>query len=90
MKIEFELTNEAILYWVEQAEPLSEFSASSKSKDGHQYHCKACQAEANRTRNTRMESTNPALASFQPRELIAELRARGYKGTLTYTQEIKL
>nr|DAT06087.1 MAG TPA: hypothetical protein [Caudoviricetes sp.] len=46
--------------------------------------------EANHTRSIRMKTTNPALASFQPRELIAELRARGYKGTLTYTQEIKL
>ena len=33
---------------------------------------------------------NPELARFTPRELIEELRARNYKGTLTYTKEIVL
>lgn len=33
---------------------------------------------------------NPDLAKFKPRELIEELRARGYKGTLTYEQVITL
>lgn len=30
--------------------------------------------------------SNPELAKFQPRELIAELKARGYSGELRYTQ----
>lgn len=34
--------------------------------------------------------TNPDLAKFKPRELIEELKARGYKGTLTYEQVIRL
>lgn len=34
--------------------------------------------------------TNPDLAKFKPRELIEELKARGYKGALTYEQVITL
>ena len=30
------------------------------------------------------------IAKFKPRELIEELKARGYKGTLTYEQVITL
>lgn len=33
---------------------------------------------------------NPDLAKFKPRELIEELKARGYRGTLTYEQVITL
>lgn len=33
---------------------------------------------------------NPAFAGYQPRELIEELRARGYKGKLYITREIEL
>lgn len=33
---------------------------------------------------------NPLLAQFKPRELIEELRYRGYKGTLEYTHKITL
>lgn len=34
--------------------------------------------------------TNPYLAKFKPRELIAELKARGYSGELTFVQRIAL
>ena len=33
---------------------------------------------------------NPELARFQPRELIEELKARGYSGKLTIIREIQL
>ena len=33
---------------------------------------------------------NPLLASFNPRELIAELKARGYSGTIEYTYKISV
>lgn len=34
--------------------------------------------------------SNPELAKFSPRELIAELKARGYTGELKYTQTINI
>lgn len=34
--------------------------------------------------------TNPDLAQFTPRQLIAELKARGYTGELKYVQVINL
>lgn len=34
--------------------------------------------------------TNPDLAKFSPRQLIDELKARGYSGELKYIQTIKL
>ena len=33
---------------------------------------------------------NPKLAAFTPRQLMEELKARGYTGELKYTQTIKL
>lgn len=33
---------------------------------------------------------NPDLAKFTPRQLIEELRGRGYTGELKYTQTIKI
>lgn len=35
------------------------------------------------------EGGNPALAGFKPRELMDELRARGYHGELKITQFVK-
>ena len=50
---------------------------------------KAQDANAENTTN-RGGKTNPALASFTPRQLMEELKARGYTGELKYTQVIKL
>mgnify|MGYP003242241024 CR=1 FL=1 len=41
-------------------------------------------------RNLKKIYSNPELAKFSPRELIAELKARGYTGELKYTQTISL
>lgn len=36
------------------------------------------------------EERNPALLNFKARELIDELRARGYRGTLRITKDIQV
>lgn len=64
--------------------PVTAFNKHNHAKDGYEAICRNCKVK-NR-------GSNPDLAKFQPRELIEELRARGYHGTLEYVQrhEIKL
>lgn len=40
--------------------------------------------------NLKKVYSNPELARFSPRELIAELKSRGYTGELKFTQTISL
>jgi len=68
--------------------PLSEFNKCARNLDGLQYVCRTCQNE--RVRQSRIkknnllsDTSNPSLAEFTPRQLIEELKARGYKGKLT-------
>jgi len=83
---------------------LSEFSKSSNSKDGYQHHCKDCQRMANKANkkrkkainlldyvvNSEQANLNPKLEGFTPRELLTELRARGYRGDLLWQVKVKL
>ena len=71
--------------------PLDNFRKVFKSPDGHAHHCKACAQKdrASKPKNP-MGGGNPELAPFKSRELIEELRARGYKGILEYTNKITL
>ena len=76
--------------------PLDSFAKCSRNKDGLQYECKDCHNE--RTRDNyykRKENafnvrplgkvyTNVELAKFQPRDLLAELKARGYEWEKMY------
>lgn len=79
-----------------QEKPISEFGKSKQYKDGINTLCKKCrnakQAEWYNSRHYAgvKSTTNSELSKFTPRELIEELRARGYKGTLTYTKQIVL
>lgn len=68
--------------------PESEFYRNKKSLDGLQYYCKECTKQM--VRKNPVGGGNPDLADFTPRQLIEELRARGYKGKLIYTKEITL
>lgn len=84
--------------------PLSEFNKCNKTKDGLQHHCKDCHRAANRENNKRRKvhnlldyvigseqaNLNPKLEEFTPRELLTELRARGYRGDLTWQVKVKL
>ena len=69
--------------------PLSEFYLMRVAADGLQDWCKRCQKERVRTNYTN-KLCNPDLAQFTPRQLIEELRHRGYTGEIQYVQKIKL
>ena len=66
--------------------PLSEFVKSAKTKDGYQHVCKKCRA--NKRCMTRGRDVR--LANFTPRDLMRELKMRGYEGTILFVQRINL
>ena len=75
--------------------PVTEYYKNHKNKDGLQSYCKSCHAEAAReaarkkSSVDRVESVehttlikvygNPKLSEFTPRELMVELKARGFR-----------
>lgn len=68
--------------------PLSEFNATNGIAT-----CKKCIGEKiKKTKSFKKTtgSTNSELAKFTPRELIEELKSRGYKGKLYVTRTIEL
>ena len=66
--------------------PVSAFNKCSASKDGYQSRCKDCHNQyQNEQRRLKRDAnkldkvyTNPELAQFTPRQLMAELKARGF------------
>ena len=72
--------------------PLSEFRKSPFTTNGIAT-CNKCVSEKiERTKlfNKTGSNSNSELAKFAPRELIEELKSRGYKGKLYVTREIEL
>lgn len=61
--------------------PLTAFKRNAKSKDGYASKCKQCTCGK--------IHTNEELAKFTPRQLMDELAARGYHGTLTFIETHK-
>lgn len=73
--------------------PVSEFYVKKGAADGLQAWCKECQKTANYKRfasKAHYKGCNPELGRFTPRQLIEELRHRGYTGEIQYIQKIKL
>jgi hypothetical protein len=75
--------------------PISEFQLNNKTPDGLTHICKNCSQKGKKKKNFQLyekgnENSNPLLKDFTPRELIQELRIRGYKGELTFIQTIKI
>ena len=75
------------------------FNKSKANKDGLQTYCRECQSNISHeqyaakkrvTTQPIAPKSNEALANFTPRQLIDELKARGYTGELKYTYTIKL
>ncbi len=58
--------------------PISAFDKHGRSKDGYRSVCRACKAK--------LGNQNENLVKFTSRELIDELKARGYHGTLEFVQ----
>ena len=73
--------------------PLEKFYRNTNSSDGRSDICYSCARKkglANQKSTGKEYGTDERFAQFQSRELIAELRARGYKGVLTIEHSIKL
>jgi Zn ribbon nucleic-acid-binding protein len=70
--------------------PLDQFYKDKRMISGLKSVCKECTNEYNRIRHVakREEKESTPLSKFTPRELIEELRRRGYKGKLQYVYEV--
>lgn len=75
--------------------PVEQFYKKIASVDGLQGYCKECANSYPRKakgEGAKMKKvfSSPELAKFTPRQLIDELKMRGYRGTLTIQQQVVL
>lgn len=75
--------------------PISEFKKTLMAPNGISTCNKCCSRKAVESRQSRQEGAsegggNTELSRFTARELIEELRTRGYKGKLYFTKEITI
>lgn len=72
--------------------PISDFYRKSSSPDGYYCSCKDCQkAQIKKSRMTKgNKDKDSMLSEFTAKELIDELKSRGYYGELKYTHTIYL
>lgn len=78
-----------------EEKPITDFPKHHQCKGGYDTRCKCCanarqKANYHARKKTPKGGGNPKLADIAPRELIEELKYRGYTGTLTIVREIKL
>lgn len=78
--------------------PVSQFYRASNAADGYQCNCKACRKAYLQARKQGISAaTSPIkgspdspLGAYTPRELMDELKRRGYHGELRFLHTIKL
>lgn len=76
--------------------PTIEFWKNATKDDGLQDYCKDCGKDYSKNKKTvpgknlKKVYSNSDLAKFTPRQLMDELKARGYTGELQFTQKIML
>lgn len=77
-----------------EEKPVDQFRRMLNSPDGYTHVCRRC--IGNKTKNSRWinrelpKGANPELARFAARELIEELKSRGYTGELQCVHTVKL
>ena len=72
--------------------PLSEFPRNSRCRGGHSGVCKKCKGvqirdyRRNLAEKARLYDERGGLKDYTPRDLMLELKRRGYEGVLTFTE----
>lgn len=81
-----------------KTKPVSEFGKNASRPDGFTDECRECRnirhrewyaSKRGKSAPPQSDSDNP-LIGFSPRELMSELKRRGYSGSLTFTKTVNL